>query len=363
LSYGLYLWHWPVYALLSAQRTGMSGWPLFGVRVAVSFAAAAVSKRLVEDPIRFRATWVRGRIGVVTLITVSLGVAAFWVLVPHPNTAPAAFSLDQFASTTVAAPTSTVVAPVTTVGVAATPLPTAVPAPVQVSTTGAATTTTTLLAPTSRILMLGDSIAFDEWPAVAAALYADKIAIGGYVSPGAGLLDTKYQSAEVMYQTVSDFHPDLVLYQGSKWDFATPDAQRVAYQHFTDVVLAAGARLAFITLPPLRADQQKDQLKTLTGIMNEIADQHAGQVMVLNSDGAWGPTFTQDVNGDKIPERKPDGVHVCPSGAAMYAVWLMNELQLRFADFVPSPPAAWATGQWVGDPRYTQPAGICANLS
>ena len=69
----------------------------------------------------------------------------------------------------------------------------------------------------------------------------------------------------------------------------------------------------------------------------------------------WGPVFTQDVNGDKVPERKPDGVHVCPSGAAMYAIWLMNELQQRFTDFVPVPPALWATGEWVGDPRVHQP--------
>ena len=84
---------------------------------------------------------------------------------------------------------------------------------------------------------------------------------------------------------------------------------------------------------------------------------------VLNSDGAWGPVFAQDVNGDNIPERKPDGVHICPSGAAMYAVWLMNELQQRFEGFVPSPPADWASGDWVNDPRYLNPTGICANLS
>jgi hypothetical protein len=177
------------------------------------------------------------------------------------------------------------------------------------------------------------------------------------------LLDTKYNSSEAIDQKVVDFHPDLVLYQASLWDFGTPDEQRAAYQRFTDLVLGQGARLAFITIPPLRSDQVNDQLTALSGIVDEIALQHPGQVMVLNGDGAWGPVFTQDVNGDKIPERKPDGVHVCPSGAAMYAVWLMNELQQRFVGFVPSPPAEWASGDWVNDPRYLNPAGICANLS
>ena len=64
--------------------------------------------------------------------------------------------------------------------------------------------------------------------------------------------------------------------------------------------------------------------------MNDMADEHPGQVIVLNTDDIWGPVFIEDVNGDKVPERKPDGVHVCPSGAAMYAIWLMDELQQRF---------------------------------
>ena len=73
----------------------------------------------------------------------------------------------------------------------------------------------------------------------------------------------------------------------------------------------------------MRADHQDPaNLGALTGIMRDIAGEHPGQVIVLDSDEVWGPVFTQDVNGDKVPERKPDGVHVCPSGAAMYAIWL-----------------------------------------
>ena len=360
LSYSLYLWHWPVYALLSPQRTGMSGWPLIALRIAVAFAAAAISKVLVEDPVRFTATWARGRQGVVTLACVSLAVAVFWVVVPHPQTAPATFSLDQFASTTIA---PTTVAR-TTVAVDSTSSA-ATPSSAAISTSIAATTTTVaaLLAPTTRVLMVGDSMAFDEWPAVASALYAGKINISGYVSPGAGLLDNRYDSTTAIDKMVVDFHPDLVLYQGSLWDFGTAEAQRVAYERFADFVLGQGARLALVTIPPLRADHQDPaQLGSLTGIMHDIADEHPGQVMVFNSDEVWGPVFTQDVNGDKVPERKPDGVHVCPSGAAMYAIWLTNELQQHFADFEPAPPASWATGEWVGDPRYTTPAGICAAL-
>jgi hypothetical protein len=363
LSYSLYLWHWPIYALLSEQRTGMSGWSLLTLRIAVSFAAAAISKVLVEDPVRFRATWARGRQGVVTLISVSVGVAAFWVLVPHPHTEPAVFSLDQFASTTVTPRAGSPTALASTTSVAANTAPETTAAAV---TTSSAVTTTSLprlLAPTSRVLMVGDSIAFDEWPAVAAAMYAGGIAIGGYVSPGAGLLNNRYDSTTDIDKMVVDFRPDLVLYQGSLWDWGAPEDQRAAYERFTAVVLGQGSRLAFITIPPLRAAQADiDRLAPIKQIMRDIAAQHPGQVIVLDSDDAWGPVFNEDVNGDKVPERKPDGLHVCPSGAAMYAVWLTNALEERFTGFVPVPPAEWAAGPWVDDPRYTQPEGICALL-
>jgi len=176
------------------------------------------------------------------------------------------------------------------------------------------------------------------------------------------LLDTKYDSSTAIDQAVVDNRPDLVLYQASLWDFGTRDEQRVAYENFADLVIGHGARLGFITIPPLRDDQRNPQLETLAVIMHEIADEHPGKVFVLDGNTIWGPVFAQDINGDKVPERKPDGVHVCPSGAAIYAIWLMDQLHQRFADFVPTPPAQWATGEWVKDPRYLKPAGICAAL-
>ncbi len=52
ISYGLYLWHWPVYVLFSPQRTGMSGGNLLVLRLIVTFGIAAASYYLVERPIR-----------------------------------------------------------------------------------------------------------------------------------------------------------------------------------------------------------------------------------------------------------------------------------------------------------------------
>lgn len=54
LSYGLYLWHWPVFVALTPDRVGTSGWTLFAVRSLVSLVLASVSYLLVEQPLRRR---------------------------------------------------------------------------------------------------------------------------------------------------------------------------------------------------------------------------------------------------------------------------------------------------------------------
>ncbi len=77
ISYGLYLWHWPIYVWLSPDRTGRSGNGLLGLRLAVTLAVSLASYFFVERPIReqrFRV--VRDRIiwvpAVLALTSVSL---------------------------------------------------------------------------------------------------------------------------------------------------------------------------------------------------------------------------------------------------------------------------------------------------
>jgi peptidoglycan/LPS O-acetylase OafA/YrhL len=63
-SYGLYLWHWPVFVLVSATypagpREGLDALIRAGIALAITVVAAALSYRFVEQPIRrhgFRAT-------------------------------------------------------------------------------------------------------------------------------------------------------------------------------------------------------------------------------------------------------------------------------------------------------------------
>ena len=57
ISYGAYLWHYPVFIYLDAARTGLTGLSLLAVRFACTFALAAASYYLVERPVMYGTFW------------------------------------------------------------------------------------------------------------------------------------------------------------------------------------------------------------------------------------------------------------------------------------------------------------------
>ena len=78
ISYGLYLFHWPVYLWLDAHRVGLDGWPLFLVRISVTATLTLASFFLVELPIR-NGKWPKSWRAPVAWIG---GIALIAVLVP-----------------------------------------------------------------------------------------------------------------------------------------------------------------------------------------------------------------------------------------------------------------------------------------
>ena len=92
ISYGLYLWHWPVFTLVDGRVLPLTGTALTAAQFAITFAAALLSYRFVELPIRRR--WLRDRYGsrteAWTLAGATAAVAAFSVAVMA--TAPAVAS-------------------------------------------------------------------------------------------------------------------------------------------------------------------------------------------------------------------------------------------------------------------------------
>ncbi|MEO7398044.1 MAG: acyltransferase family protein, partial [Ilumatobacteraceae bacterium] len=63
ISYGVYLYHWPVFVVLTEARTGLGVVALSGLRLAVTFAVAVLSFHIVEQPVRERRILPRPRLG------------------------------------------------------------------------------------------------------------------------------------------------------------------------------------------------------------------------------------------------------------------------------------------------------------
>jgi peptidoglycan/LPS O-acetylase OafA/YrhL len=86
ISYGVYLWHWPIFLALSGERTGLSGLPLFAARCGATLAVAAASWWLIEQPIR---RWRPSGIPLLPLAAASVASAAAVTLMVIPvNTGP-----------------------------------------------------------------------------------------------------------------------------------------------------------------------------------------------------------------------------------------------------------------------------------
>lgn len=96
ISYGVYLYHWPVVVILDVPRVDWAPVPLFGARVAISLLLAIVSYRLIEQPIR------RGRPQMPPRTVVALGIGALaaalaivLLTVPPTTDAPEAAAVDS----------------------------------------------------------------------------------------------------------------------------------------------------------------------------------------------------------------------------------------------------------------------------
>jgi peptidoglycan/LPS O-acetylase OafA/YrhL len=83
ISYGVYLWHWPVFVYLNQERTDLSGSSLLIVRTAVTLLLAIASYELVERPIRQR-RWHGWPVIAVPLGGAAVIVALVVAFIPNP---------------------------------------------------------------------------------------------------------------------------------------------------------------------------------------------------------------------------------------------------------------------------------------
>ncbi len=252
ISYGVYLWHWPVIVYATPERTGLDGWTLDAACVAVTLALAVASFVLIERPVRRGA--LRGGIrGLRAPLALGGAVAAIAALVVVGT----AGTPDDADVTVVAGPAA---------GAKGYPyrvVPTSVPP----------------RAP--RILLVGDSGPVFLGPALVTEAEA-KGAVAAYdaefgCTPLVPEGKTRYGEKvidmpichdarrEVWARIVHDFDPDVVVYylaavtglgqvrMGDLWvGDCDPDYDaylRDALNHDADVLGAGGATVVFGTTP------------------------------------------------------------------------------------------------------------------
>ncbi len=93
ISYGGYLFHWPVYLWITEYRTGLEGSSLLALRLGVTLTLASISYLFVELPIRERRLPVQ--VGALAWPTATVGLLAALVLamaMPVPSSGPASVS-------------------------------------------------------------------------------------------------------------------------------------------------------------------------------------------------------------------------------------------------------------------------------
>ncbi len=163
VSYGVYLWHWPVIVVLTSERTGLSGVALGLVWVVVTAVLTGASWFLVETraPMPMMRQPVRA-IGYLGVALVLCGVA----VVASDEAIAREQNADYTVPTAVATSSTTVPTVPTSVSAASTqPLDITITSPTTSTTTATSTSTTTsttLPLPTDRalrVLIVGDSVA------------------------------------------------------------------------------------------------------------------------------------------------------------------------------------------------------------
>jgi peptidoglycan/LPS O-acetylase OafA/YrhL len=120
VSYEVYLFHWPIFLVMTKESTGLDGLRLSVARLTLTFALAAIVFRAIEQPVRTKRVLARTRplfataaAGILTvLVTVALLIPATPPTRPRPSVLAAA-QLAPVATATPSAPAPVAVAATT----------------------------------------------------------------------------------------------------------------------------------------------------------------------------------------------------------------------------------------------------------
>jgi hypothetical protein len=373
ISYGVYLWHWPIIVYLNGARTGLSNGPLDALRLGATLVAATASYYLVERPIRQKR--LRGALRFSLAPLAGALCAAFVVIATVPAVAdPGAVATTSRAPV----PGGAVVAGS---GGYADQVPIRLPAGTVVSPSHPL-----------RVMLLGDSVMHDASFAITAALESTgEVTVTTNTVLGFGLT-TSTNWPTVIPGLIREEHPQLIIGSWSWDDYGptTPNAlhQPKAYaallERAASVMLTPGDgvdSVIFTQVPidgtvkvPAGEDQAAaDRERTQgTNAWNAIAakmpSSFPGKVMYLpvasslllhGRYSTWLPPLGEPAAplGEWIRARKLDNVHLCPEGSARYARAILTDLT-AVIKLAPASPS-WAEGAWTTNPDYNDPPGAC----
>lgn len=329
VSYGVYLWHWPVFCVLTPERVALAPWLLIVLRLSVTTAIAAVSYVGLERPIRERGLPVRHPL-VATTATLMALVAT--LLLVTRSSAP------EEVVPPVAGPA--LPPALARVEVAMHDFPPQVPEG------------------TMRVLVLGDSVA----QALGIAMRAQQDDFGAVVAERGvgdcsimekrkdlrrgqelGHPDPSHGCAATWVRDVQELRPDvtLVVVGGAFMTPMTIDKKKVmacdpGWQEFyrarlhqltTEMGDAAG-RIVFATTPipgeRWRERHTLEWVECLNGALTAVAKQRTLSTIPL---ATWlCPERTCRLLEDDAPIR-PDGLHPVGPGARGLSRWMWQQLR------------------------------------
>ena len=348
ISYGLYIWHWPIFIWLDHARTGLDGYPLFALRVLVTFAVSVVSFHLIERPIRMGTFVSQWR----AWLVVPAGVGAVLVAV-------------------IAATTGTT-------AVASTALPG------DIGTTGSSSTTTTTVqsataAQPVRVLLIGDSVALTlglglglpEEQQRYGYVLSDKgiLGCGVVFGPEVELMGardetpsacngTPYSPGEPVAQqpwpnqwlsAITTVKPNVAVLLAGRWEVLDREYQgswtnilHPAYAAYvksqleqaSKLVTGAGVHMVFLTAPCADEGEQPDgapwpednpaRLAVYNKLVREVAAAHPTTDSVVDLFGAACPGGKYAGTVEGVVVRTPsDGVHFTVAGGQYLAPKIM----------------------------------------
>jgi peptidoglycan/LPS O-acetylase OafA/YrhL len=333
ISYGLYLWHWPVFIALSPTRVPLDGYALFAVRVAATLTIATVSYYLIEMPIRHGALK-RLRLRPVLLTPVVVMVV-----------------LAAIVFTTAGAPASPV-----EVSAAEVKAPKVVDTP----TTGPA--------PPAHVLLVGDSVANSLSPGFEHLAAADNFQLWNASVPGCGLASDLGQRYTAGWESqpprcapgwrdrwpaeVAQWNPKVVVVLlgaqdtfdrrvgGKVFPFDQAGGQQLAMgelQQAVNILGKNGAQVVFLTAPyyvlgwPEQIVVNRSHLNPAwidrwNGFLRDAAAVNPGNVTVLDLNKVLDPEghWTDTVDG--VTVRVSDRMHLTTQGADLAAQALMPQI-------------------------------------